>query len=182
MEKRDPMEMFRSAKTPKIVKETTRKHDESDLHLKFCRWVKTNYPNDQFIRHEREKHRSLFMQNLMKCYNSDNDKMPDFELLEPSYASQMDGSIFHRFYLEFKAPGTILTTKDSITIKPEYSEQYKRHVAFWRQNSPAYFCNDFEDAKLLFIAYKSGVPIPMQKFNLGENKTDVRADLFFDSI
>lgn len=167
--KRDPMEMFGNAKQPKIVKEITRKHEEADLHLKFCKWVKKEYPNDQFIRHEREKARSFMMQNLMKCYNSDIDKMPDFELLEPSDITYQVAGIdiyrFYRLYIEFKKPGTILTLKDGITIKTEYSAQYKRHVLFWKQNSPAYFCSDFEEAKRLFINYKNGTPLPMQIFN-----------------
>ena len=168
MEKRDPMQMFKSAKTPKIVTEITRKHDESDLHLKFCKWVKNTYPNDQFIRHEREKQRSAFMQNLFRCYNSDNDKMPDFELLEPVYSTRIPYPVYHRFYLEFKKPGTILTLKDGITIKPAYADQYRRHVAFWKQNSPAYFCSDFIEACKLYVAYKSGAPLAMQVFKVPE--------------
>ena|ERR1700676_2731043 len=176
MEKRDPMNMFRSAKAPKVVTEKTRKHDEADLHLKFCKWVKKNYPNDQFIRHEREKQRSAYMQNLMKCYNSDNDKMPDFELLEP-VGEMLRTNLrvihcYHRLYIEFKKPGTILTLKDGATIKKEYADQYKRHVQFWKQNSPAYFCSDFDEACRLFVAYKEGMPLPMQVFNIPEVEID----------
>lgn len=189
MEKRNPLEMFRGAKTPKIVKEADdkRQYKEADLHLKFCKWVKTNYPQDQFIRHEREKSRSAYMQNLMHCYNSDNDSMPDFELLEPSGKSefmQQYGETFHywhRLYIEFKAPGTILTLKDGITIKPAYADQYRRHLQFFLQNSPAYFCSDFELAKQLYIAYKAGCPLPKQEFRMSVDKVDVEADLFFEN-
>jgi len=72
----------------------------------------------------------------------------------------------HRLYIEFKKPGTILTLRDGVTIKPEYKEQYKRHIRFWEQNSPTYFCSNFDEAKKLFIAYKSGAPLPMQQFLL----------------
>ena len=160
-------------------------HPEAELHLKFCKWVKKEYPNFQFIRHEREKERSLFLQNLMKVYNTDNDKMPDFELLEPVISQKSnwsDGNIwFHRLYIEFKAPGTILTLRDGITIKPAYSNQYRRHIAFWKQNSPAYFCNDLERAKELLIAYANGNPIPMQVFTFPVDNTEVSADNFFSS-
>jgi hypothetical protein len=137
--------------------------------LKFCKWVKKTYPNDQFIRHEREKARSAFMQNLFRCYNSDNDKMPDFELLEPAHVIiGMDAHKYHRFYFEFKAPGTTLTLRDGITIKPAYADQYRRHVQFFLQGSPAYFCSDFIEACKLYVAYKSGKPLPMQVFRVPE--------------
>ena len=142
-------------------------HHEADLHLAFCKWVKLTYPNDQFIRHEREGKRSFYMQNLFKQYNSDLDKMPDFELLEPSLQDYRLGNIFyHRLYIEFKRPGTILTLKDGITIKPEYSEQYKRHKRFWEQNSPAYFCSSLDHAIEIFNAYKVGRPLTQQIFEI----------------
>lgn len=172
-----------------IVKEgeeKKRKHEEADLHLLFCKWVKLQYPNDQFVRHEREGKRSFYMQNLFKVYNSDLDKMPDFELLEPSgltHVAMPKGShcgyyyhndkpatyTYYRLYIEFKRPGTTLTLRDGITIKPEYKEQYKRHVRFWEQNSPAYFCSDFDEACKLYRAYKEGKPLPMQVFRMEDN-------------
>lgn len=176
MEKSDPMNMFKSAKTAKIVQvDSKRQYNEADLHLKFCRWVKNTYPNDEFCRHEREGKRSAYMQNLMKCYNSDNSFMPDFELLEPCVQNQpgyfegnryIDTPVYHRLYIEFKAPGTTLTLKDGITIKPAYADQYKRHMQFWKQNSPAYFCSDLIEACKLLVAYKSGSPLPMQVFRV----------------
>ena len=66
--KHDPMLMFRSAKPAKIVLEadSKRKHLEADLHLKCCTWIKKNYPNDNFVRHEKERQRGFLSQNLMK--------------------------------------------------------------------------------------------------------------------
>lgn len=162
----------------KVVREADnkRKHEEADLHLSFCKWVRLQYPNDHFIRHEREGKRSFMMQNLFQIYNSGLDKMPDFELLEPVERlntwyggegnSEQWSKWFHRLYIEFKRPGTILTLKDGITIKPAFKEQYKRHMRFWEQNSPAYFCSDFDEACKLYIAYKNGKPLPMQIFKL----------------
>lgn len=151
-----------------IVKEgeeKKRKHEEADLHLLFCKWVKLQYPNDQFVRHEREGKRSFYMQNLFKVYNSDLDKLPDFELLEPSLMLfSYDNTYYHRLYIEFKKPGTVLTLRDNLTIKTEYAEQYKRHVRFFEQNSAAYFCSNFEHAIEIFVNYKKGTPLPMQSF------------------
>jgi len=159
LDKNDPMSMFHSRKHAKVVKpdQAKRKHEEADLHLAFCKWVKLQYPKLDFIRHEREKQRSFLMQNLFKMYNTENDKMPDFELLHPS-------GKYHRLYIEFKKPGTKLTTKDNITIKPEYLGQYVRHVKFWDQDSCAYFCSDLYKAQTLLERYLSGHPEPMQDF------------------
>lgn len=161
MDKRDPMEMYTSVpkKHGSLIKpgEKLRKHEEADLHLAFCKWIRLQYPHLQFIRHEREQKRTPFMQNLFKIYNSDNDKMPDFELLHPS------GS-YHRLYIEFKKPGESWTLKDGKTIKPQYRDQYIRHRAFWKEDSPSYFCNDLSDAKMLLIAYMSGTPAKMQYY------------------
>lgn len=181
MEKRNPLEMFPGAKEAKIVPDTKRQHHEADLHLSFCKWLKQNHPTDQFIRHEREKARSAYMQNLMQCYNSDNDSMPDFELLEPQQHYRSSTIIYHRLYIEFKAPGTIITLKDGITIKPAYADQYRRHLQFFLQGSPAYFCSDLEEVKRLYLAYKSGCPLPKQEFRIPVDKVDVEADLFFEN-
>jgi hypothetical protein len=37
-------------------------------------------------------------------------------------------------------------------------------LQFFLQNSPAYFCSDFDEACRLFVAYKDGKPLPMQVF------------------
>lgn len=171
-------------------------HEEADLHLAFCKWVRKEYPNDQFIRHEREGKRSPFMQNLFGIYNSDLDKMPDFELLEPSGEIMGNNVVWSepntmsikeakviayrylRLYIEFKKPGIVLTLRDNLTIKTEYSEQYKRHVRFWEQNSPTYFCSSLEHAKEIFINYKKGTPLPMQLFNFKEENNH---NSFFDN-
>lgn len=181
-------DLFFGKKVAKALRGETKQrkpnsHEEADLHLAFCKWVRKEYPNDQFIRHEREGKRNPFMQNLFGIYNSDLDKMPDFELLEPSgltHVAMPKGShcgyyyhndkpatyTYYRLYIEFKRPGTILTLCDGITIKSEYLMQYKRHIRFWEQNSVAYFCSDLEVAKELFRAYKDGNPLAMQVFGL----------------
>lgn len=155
----DPMSAYKSRPTAKIVthEQATRKHEEADLHLAFCRWVKLQYPKLDFIRHEREKARSPFLQNLMKMYNSENDKMPDFECLTP-----MHGKC--RLYIEFKKPGTKLTLRDNVTIKPEYSGQYTRHLAFFSEGSPAYFATSLEQAQEQLRAYVNGCALPAQVF------------------
>lgn len=158
-DKNDPMSQFNGRKTSKIVTpdQAKRKHEEADLHLTFCKWVKLQYPKLDFIRHEREKARSFFLQNLFKVYNNGADKMPDFELLHPI-------GKYHRLYIEFKKPGTKLTLKDNITIKPEYREQYVRHVKFWDEDSPAYFCDDLMEAQILLTRYLQGFPVEKQDF------------------
>lgn len=149
------------------------KHAESNLHLQFCKWVKATHPNLQFVRHEREKSRSYASGNLMKVYNSDLDKLPDFELLENTTYCDYSG-----LYIEFKKPGREITLKDGITIGKEFIAQYRTHMHLWSIGRCVYFCNDLEQAKRLLIDYLAGNPQPMQKFVIPVDKKDEAADDF----
>lgn len=159
----------RSAPPRKIVKPNTG-HDEATLHLQFCKWVKNGLPIEQpglpplqFVRHEREKARSYYMQNFMRVYNSDIDKLPDFELLVNSYK---DGrpTLYYGFYLEFKKPGRNWTLSDGITLAKGFEGQYACHCHLWNIGRCAYFCNDLEQAKGLLRAYLAGSPVEQQKY------------------
>ena len=154
----DPLSQYRSGKTAKVVSEMPkRKHEEANLHLAFCKWVKLQYPKLSFIRHEREKARSYMMQNLFKMYNSHNDKMPDFECLNPVNGKS-------GFLIEFKKPGLNWLMRDGITIKKDFDDQYKCHLMLWELNRVVYFCNDFEDAKRKLILYLDGKPEKKQEY------------------
>lgn len=148
------------------------KHEEADLHLAFCKWVKKTYPEDNFIRHEREGKRSAYMQNLFKVYNNGIDKLPDFEAL-----------IGDGFYIEFKKPGEKWLLKDGKTVKPSYAGQYKTHKLLWDLGRCVWFCNDLEVAKGLYGAYKSGLIPKQQNYLLPLSDVDVKsstADNFLD--
>jgi len=150
-----------------------RKHEEADLHLSFCKWVKKNHPQDQFVRHEREQRRSGFMQGLFKAYNSDLDKLPDFEaLITNEFATGL--------YFEFKKPGTKLTLKDNVTIKPEYANQYSLHCYLWSIGRAVWFVSDLDVAKTLYTQFKQGFIEDRQVFKLPVSKSDQSADEFFN--
>lgn len=134
-----------------------RKHEEADLHLKFCGWLKTNYSDVLFIRHEKEKARSSFLGNLMQKYNS-LDGIPDFEAV-------LNCGALYGFYIEFKKPGEHWLEVRTGLVKKAYVHQYECHVKLWKRGRCAYFCNDFDEACKLFKAYKAGNPLPMQLFD-----------------
>lgn len=152
--KRDPMLMFRGAKPAKIVQDTPRQHLEADLHLKCCTWIKKHYPDDNFVRHEKERQRGYLNQNLMQKYNSIGG-LCDFELIMAC------GGLFG-LYIEFKKPGENWLLKDGKTVKPAYAHQYEFHKVAWQTKRAAYFCNDFEVFTKLYEAYRSGLPYPKQ--------------------
>lgn len=155
-----------------------RNFDEADLHLKFCRWVRKNYHNDLFIRHEREKSRSKYMGNLMKVYNSEID-MPDFELLE-NVTTVFENIKFCGLLIEFKRPGRNITLSDGITLAKDMIMQYKAHIELWERGRCAYFCNDFDEAVELYMAYKSGNPKPMQQYIIPTSKQEEQANEFLN--
>jgi hypothetical protein len=184
--KNDPMNMFSNPKkyqgimTEKEAKQKDkRKHEEADLHLSFCSWLKSEYPEKMFVRHEKERSRSHFLGNLMQKYNS-LDGLPDFELLERSCASicniecstcdmdddyYVDGFDYQGLYIEFKKPGEDWLEVRTGNVKKAYIHQYKCHVHLWSVGRCAYFCNDLEQAKIIFIKYITGVPLLQQIYN-----------------
>lgn len=161
LNKHDPMNMFRSAKTAKIEKpETTqpkkkRQYHEANLQLSFCRWVSLQYPKLDYIRHEREGKRSNFMGQLMGKYNSIGG-VPDWELL--------DGfGMWNGLYIEFKKPDEKWLNKHG-QVKPDYAHQYNFHRKSWKRLRPAYFCNSLDDAMIIIQRYVSGDPLPPQQY------------------
>lgn len=156
-----------------IVEYTQRKamtHKEADLHLKFCKWVKSNYPNFEFVRHEKERKRSNFLQSVHKVYNT-ADSLPDFELLEVS-------GLNNRLYIEFKRPSENWLMADGISIKTEYAHQYLYHQKLWERGSCVYFCNDLEVAKDLLISYVAGKPCARQLYNVRLTKQEIALNNF----
>lgn len=147
------------------------KHEEAVLHLKFCKWIDKNYPNDPYVRHEKERQRSKFLQSLMQVYNN-IDGLPDFELILPC-------GDYNGLYIEFKKPGEAFALQNGYVAK-SYEHQYKFHLHAWSVNRCAYFANDFNDACVLYSSYRSGNPLPMQELLLRDRPQDAIADAFFD--
>lgn len=141
-------------------------HEESNLHLAFCKWLKLQYPHIGFIRHERERARSKFSGSLMALYNS-LDGIPDFECVDGLHG-------FKSLFIEFKKPGEKWLDKYGY-VKKEYEHQYKCHLKLWDKGKPAYFCNDLEMAMQIFRAYSHGVVLEKQIYPL----RPVASDLFF---
>lgn len=167
--KHDPFNQYTSAKYQGIVKPKKRKHEEATLHLQFCGWIKTTYPDLMFVRHEKERARGLLTSNLMQKYNN-LDGLPDFE-------SIVSCGAYFGLYIEFKKPGEYWLEKNSY-VKKAYQHQYECHVKLWQQGRCAYFCNDLEVAKWLLTSYLNGVPYPMQVYPVYNR--DLSADLFFN--
>lgn len=124
------------------------RHAEISLQAKYCAWVKGNYPNIKFLRHEREGKRSYVAQNLNKKLNNAGS-MPDMEFLEPV-------GKYLGLLIEFKRPGEDWLLKDGITVKPKYADQYANHCMLWDKGYVVYFCNDMEIAKQIWMQYYSG--------------------------
>lgn len=124
------------------------RHAEISLQAKYCTWLKKEYPEIKFLRHEREKARGKFGQNQMKVLNSAGS-MPDHEFLEPV-------GNYKGLYIEFKRPGESWLLADDITVKPRYADQYENHCMLWSKGYVVYFCNDLEIAKQIWQQYYSG--------------------------
>jgi hypothetical protein len=149
----------KSAPKHKIITEAPkRKHEESTLQQQFCQQVRKIAPTIDFVRHEREKSRSLFMGSLMGVFNS-LDGIADWECLD-AFGN------YHGMYIEFKKPGTKWLMADGITVKKEYTHQYLFHQRMWNKGRPAYFCNDLLAGLLLLRKYTECDPYPMQEYKI----------------
>jgi len=149
-------------------------YHETDLQLAFCKWVNANYPEDTFVRHEREQKRTPYMQNLFSIMNKGIDKLPDFEAF-----------IGNGFYIEFKAPGKKWLQRDGKTVKKEYANQYRNHLILWSMGRCVWFCNDLEDAKKLYFDFKDGYMHGRQDYLLPTSQEDINnaiADEFFNRM
>lgn len=137
---------------------TAKTYKEADLHLSFCKWLKKEYPELSFVRHEKEGKRSKYMQSLILQYNS-IDGIADFELIERVEP-------YNGLYIEFKKPGEKWVQRDGVTVKKDYEHQYRFHMNAWDIGRCAYFCNDFLEAKCILQAYLTGRPLPKQILQL----------------
>ncbi len=162
MEKDNTYGMFNHMKSfkHKVIKEEPKKrsHAESTLQQQFCQRVRKIAPTVDFIRHEREKQRTKFMGSLMGVFNS-LDGIADWECIDSF-------GIYHGMYIEFKKPGENWLMADGVTVKKDYTHQYRFHQRAWIKGRPAYFCNDLEKAEELLLAYISGNPLPMQVYEI----------------
>lgn len=150
-----------------------RQHHESNLHEDFCLWVKRNFPNDHFVRHEREGLRKGIMLRIHHNTHTDIDKLPDFEGLITN--DQHSG-----FYIEFKKPGRPYCTKDKKHVYSDCVGQYKTHQHLKSLGRAVWFSNNLEHAKSLYIAFKENNTLPMQDYVFHEDKSTLSANKFFE--
>lgn len=148
------------------------KHEEATLHLQFCKWVKKHYPDFKFVRHEKEKARSVFLQGLMKVYNSIGG-LPDWEGIMPYGGC-------NGLYIEFKKPGEQWQVKG--IVKAVYQHQYEFHLHAWSIGRCAYFCNDLMTAQDIITFYINGTPLPQQRYELRDLTNNAKADEFFSGF
>jgi len=152
------------------------KHEEADLQRAFCKKIKKLYPDDSFLRHEREGKRTPFMQNLFNDMNHGIDKLPDFEGLITNEA-------YTGFYIEFKKPGEKWLLKDGITVKPQYANQYRCHLLLRSMGRAVWFCNHIEIGLMLYEGFKNNLTYPLQDYLLpvgDAEKNALIADDFFE--
>lgn len=153
-----------------------RKHEEANLHLSFANWLKKEYPEVMFVRHEKERKRNGFLSSLMEKYNSLGG-LPDFECLHN--VRGLYGPFFG-LYIEFKKPNEKWLEATGY-VKKAYTHQYLCHKHLWNVGRCAYFCNDLETAKKLFADYITGFPQPQQVYQYHDlhKIANDKADTFF---
>lgn len=148
----DPMSMFHSRKTAKIVTQrelqAAKDRSEWSVQLEFCKWVKHTYPDILFRSDEQNaKKRTPMMQNIMDIIDPYREGFPDVTFYEPrgKYAG---------LFIELKREGSGLWLKDGSMSTQEH---FKKQAAYHQKLRDRGYCVEFaegvDEAKKVFLGY-----------------------------
>jgi hypothetical protein len=145
--KRDPMEMYNSRPTAKIIKQVEIKQSEWSHQLVFCKWLKNQYPNIKF-RSDIQSAGKLTpqMQNI-KC------------IIDP-FRGWPDIAIYHAvgnycgLQIELKRLDSGLYLKNGLLSNSKHvQEQNEFHIFLRKNNWKVEFAEGAEQAKRIFVSY-----------------------------
>jgi hypothetical protein len=143
---RDPMNMFRSAKTAKIVQPEIKKK-EIDVHIQVCKYLKLQYPGILFLSDFAAGIKmSIGMANRQKMMKSDHS-FPDLMIFEPRGG-------YKGLFIELKRDRDALYNKDgSFKSSDHIADQYKTLNELRKKGYYAYFACGFDVAKNIIDNY-----------------------------
>lgn len=155
MEKNDPMNMFKSAKPPKIVtqEQDKKSHSESDLQSKICIWLKRTYPDLLWLSDYAAGIPLQPFSARLRSVQSCNHKMVDLIILKPMTTKLLSGlPCYHGLCLELKTGHDKVFMQDGIALlKNEHTlSQYQTIKMLRAQGYAACFgCGEIEIKKLV---------------------------------
>ena len=144
--KRDPMEMYNSRKTAKVVKPTNVRTEWQE-QLAFCKWLKMQYPEVRFRSDIQSAGKlSPAMQNIKSII----DPFRGF----PDITIYLKRGRFCGLMLEMKRENSGLYLKDgSLSNSKHVQEQFEMHE-FLRENAwKVEFAEGMDGAKIKFKEY-----------------------------
>lgn len=143
----DPMSMYRSGKTAKVVMEADLKDSEWKIQLQFCKWIKLQYPN------------LLFRSDIQSAGKLSGQMQNIKQILDP-FRGFPDVQIYQRsgnyigLFIELKRIDSGTFLKDGSLSKSKHvQEQAEMHNKLRSIGYKVEFAEGFEEAKKVLESY-----------------------------
>lgn len=151
LNKHDPMQMFRSAKTAKVVHKLEdkpkRTNRETPLQSSITKWLKLQYPGIIFFSDFAAGLKLTPSQANVRSIQACQDKYLDLTIMKPS-------GRYHGLVLELKVSNNDLFLKDNITLKSDHvREQYHTILKLRSEGYCADFAVGFDDCAACISTY-----------------------------
>jgi hypothetical protein len=143
----DPLSQYRSGRTAKIVKESDLKQSEWSIQLKFCKWIKLQYPNLLFRSDIQSAGKlSGAMQNIKQILDPYKG-FPDIQIYLPK-------GNYIGLFIELKRLDSGTFLKDGTLSKSKHvQDQAAMHNLLRSFGYRVEFAEGFEEAKQVLESY-----------------------------
>lgn len=145
--KYDPLNMYNSGKTAKVVKESELKQTEWSVQLQFCKWIKLQYPN-------------LLFRSDIQSAGKLSGQMQNIKLILDPFRGFPDVQIYHKsgtyigLFIELKRINSGTFLKDgSLSSGKHVQEQAAMHNLLRSIGYKVVIAEGFEQAKEVLESY-----------------------------
>ena len=143
----DPLNMYNSGKTAKVVKESDLKQTEWSVQLQFCKWIKLQYPN-------------LLFRSDIQSAGKLSGQMQNIKIILDPFRGFPDVQIYHKsgtyigLFIELKRINSGTFLKDgSLSSGKHVQEQAAMHNLLRSLGYKVVIAEGFEQAKEVLESY-----------------------------
>lgn len=149
----DPLNMYNSGKTAKVVKESDIKQKEWSVQLQFCKWIKLQYPN-------------LLFRSDIQSAGKLSGQMQNIKLILDPWKAWPDVQVFYQaqgyagLFIELKRIDSGTFLKDGSLSKSKHvQQQAQMHNLLRSLGYRVEFAEGFEEAVKVLINYLTNCQI-----------------------
>ncbi len=145
--KHDPLNMYNSGKTAKVVKHSELKQTEWSVQLQFCKWIKLQYPN-------------LLFRSDIQSAGKLSGQMQNIKVILDPFKSWPDVQVYHKsenyigLFIELKRINSGTFLKDgSLSSMKHVQEQAAMHNLLRSLGYKVVIAEGFNQAKEVLESY-----------------------------